>query len=113
MAAHQWANQFNFHGKVRRIGKNVVHVLAVFVEDDTVFDRLTELKAVTANLPEYHTVSTGLSNRYAEYLVRPFKVIKTPIRHIVLKDGASEEPEDDCESDLSSVSGGSSFIGGW
>ena len=113
MAAHQWANQFNFHGKVRRIGKNVVNVLAVFVEDDTVFDRLIELKAVTANLPEYYTVSTGVSNSYAEYLVRPFKVIKTATRHIVPQDGASEEPEDDCESDLSSVSGGSSYIGGW
>ena len=113
MAAYQWANQFGFHGKVRRIGKNVVHVLAVFVEDDTVFDRLTELKAVTGNLPEYHTVKTGLSKSYAEYLVRPFKVIKTASRHIDPKDCASEEPVDDCESDLSSVSGGSSYIGGW
>jgi hypothetical protein len=113
MAAYQWANQFGFHGKVRRIGKNVVHVLAVFVEDDTVFDRLAELKALTSNLPEYHTVKTGLSKSYAEYLVRPFKVIKTASRHIDPKDCASEEPVDDCESDLSSVSGGSSYIGGW
>lgn len=113
MAAYQWANQFGFHGKVRRIGKNVVHVLAVFVEDDTVFDRLADLKAVTCNLPEYHPVKTGLSKSYEEYLVRPFKVIKTATRHIDLKDGASEEPVDDCESDISSVSGGSSYIGGW
>ena len=113
MAAYQWAGPFGFHGKVRRIGKNVVHVLAVFVEDDTVYDRLAALKAVTGNLPEYHTVKTGLSKSYAEYLVRPFKVIKTATRHIDPKDGASEEPADDCESDLSSVSGGSSYIGGW
>ena len=88
--AYQWADQFCFNGKVRRIGKNVVHVLAVFVEDDTVFDRLAALKAVTGNLPEYHTVKTGLSKSYAEYLVRPFKVIKTATRHIDLKDGASD-----------------------
>lgn len=92
----------------------MVHVLAVFEEDDTVYDRLTALKAVTGNLPEYHTVKTGISKSYLlEYLVRPFKVIKTATRHIDLKDGASAEPEEDCESDLSSVSGGSSYIGGW
>jgi hypothetical protein len=113
MAAYQWAHQFGFHGKVRRIGKSVVHVLAVFVEDETVYDRLMELKAVTGNLPEYHTVNSGFSATYAEYLVRPFKVIKTAPRHIDPKEGASEEPIDDCESDLSSVSGGSSYIGGW
>ena len=113
MAAYQWATQFGFHGKVRRISIDAVQVLAVFSEDDTVFERLAALTAVANSLPEYRTLKADYSTSYTKYLFTSFKIHKTLHHHINSAHGASDEPEVDCVSDISSVSGGSSFVGGW
>lgn len=110
MQINQLAVDYSFHGRIRRIGKKVLHCLVVFPgldEDPHSVSRLSAFMTVARTLPDFVHIKHGLSTRYSEFLARPFQVMKTTPR-FVDDNGNSEEPED-AASELASVSGASSY----
>ncbi len=110
---NQFAVDYSFHGRIRRIGKKVLHCLIVFPaaglgEDPQSLSKLSAFMAVARSLPDYFHIKHGLSTRYSEFLAKPFQVMKTT-RHFVDENGNSEEPEDAASELGSCVSGAPSY----
>ncbi len=78
MQMNQLSIEYRFHGRIRRIGKQVLHCLVVFpnVEDDAEsLDRLRAYMVVARTLPDFVHVKYGHSMRYSDLLFRPFQVM--------------------------------------
>jgi hypothetical protein len=102
---NQLAADYSFHGRIRRIGKKVLHCLIVFpshVEDpqDSVPSWLWRDLFSTL-------LTSSMDCPHSEFLTRPFQVMKTT-PCFVDENGNPEEPED-AASELGSVSGASSY----
>ncbi len=78
MQMMQFADDYSFHGRIRRISKKKLHCLIVFPAGlPQSLSRLSAFMAVAKSLPDYFHIKHGLSTRYSEFLAKPFQVIKT------------------------------------